>query len=72
MKTFVCTIYVDFLKQSLKEVEKLNNQYKSTMDAVKDVAIHFGEDATKFKIEECFSLLCNFFERIEVVAQVKF
>ncbi|XP_050537829.1 inverted formin-2-like isoform X44 [Daktulosphaira vitifoliae] len=68
-KKHISEQFTDFLKQSLKEVEELSNRYKNTMDVVKDVAVYFGEDVTKFKIEECFSLLCNFFERIEVVAQ---
>lgn len=59
------------MKQSVKDVEKLNEVYKSTMEVIGRVAVHFGEDVKKFKIEECFGLLGNFFERIDVVAKVQ-
>lgn len=59
------------MNQSVEDVEKLNGEYKSTIDLIGSVANHFGEDVKKFKIEECFALLGNFFERINVVAKVK-
>lgn len=62
---------LDFMKQSVEDVEILNEKYKSVIDVIGTVANHFGEDVGKFKIEECFALLGNFFERIDVVAKVK-
>lgn len=58
------------MKQAVEDVEKLNKEYKITSEIIERVAVHFGEDLKKFKIEECFALLGNFFERIDVVAKV--
>lgn len=58
------------MKQSVEDVERLNEAYKSTTEVIGKVAVHFGEDVKKFKIEECLGLLGNFFERIDVVAKV--
>lgn len=60
----------DFMKKSVEDVEKLNEEYQSTVEIIAKVAVHFGEDVSKFKVEQSFALLGNFFERIEVVAQV--
>lgn len=59
------------MKQAVEDVEKLNENYKTTTEVIGKVAVHFGEDVKKFKIEECFALLGNFFERIDVVAKVR-
>jgi len=59
------------MKQAVEGVNKLNKEYESTMETISKVAVHFGEDVKKFKIEECFALLGNFFERIDVVAKVR-
>lgn len=59
------------MKKSVEDVEILNEEYKCVVDVIGRVANHFGEDVGKFKIEECFALLGNFFERIDVVAKVK-
>lgn len=62
---------LDFMKQAVIDIETLNNEYKSATEVIQRVAVHFGEDVSKFKIEECFALLGNFFERIDVVAKVR-
>lgn len=62
---------LDFMKQAVIDIETLNNEYKSATEVIQRVAVHFGEDVNKFKIEECFALLGNFFERIDVVAKVR-
>lgn len=62
---------LDFTKQAMEDVEKLNEKCKSTVEAIDGVAIHFGEDVKKFVVEECFTLLANFFERIDAVAKVR-
>lgn len=59
------------MKQSVTDVDQLNDKYKHVADVIQRVAVHFGEDAKKFKIEECFGLLGNFFERIDVAAEVR-
>lgn len=59
------------MKQAIEDVNKLNQAYESTVETIFKVAVHFGEDVKKFKIEECFALLGNFFERIDVVAKVR-
>jgi len=59
------------MKQAVIDIEALNEDYKSALEVIRRVAAHFGEDVKKFKIEECFALLGNFFERIDVVAKVR-
>jgi len=59
------------MKQAVIDIETLNKEYKSATEIIQRVAVHFGEDVNKFKIEECFALLGNFFERIDVVAKVR-
>ncbi|XP_050547200.1 inverted formin-2-like [Daktulosphaira vitifoliae] len=54
-----------FLEQSVIDVEELNDHYKIAIVDIQKVAIYFGEDLTKFKIEECFGLLGNFFTQIK-------
>lgn len=58
------------MKQAVDDVQRLNEEYKCAAEAINRVAVHFGEDVQKFKVEECFALLGNFFERIDVVAKV--
>lgn len=58
------------MKQSVEDVEKLNEEYKCATEVIRSVAVHFGEDVNKFNIEECLTLLGKFFERIDVVAKV--
>lgn len=53
-----------------EDVERLNEKCKNTVETIDRVAKHFGEDMKKFVVEECFTLLANFFERIEIVAKV--
>lgn len=62
---------LDFMKQAIIDIETLNEKYKSATEVIRRVAMHFGEDVSKFKIEECFALLGNFFERIDLVAKVR-
>lgn len=62
---------IDFIKQAVIDIETLNKEYKSATEKIQRVAIYFGEDVNKFKIEECFALLGNFFDRIDVVAKVR-
>lgn len=59
------------MKQAVEDVEAINKEYKSITEVIGKVAVHFGEDVNKFKIEECFGLLGNFFERIDVAAKVR-
>ncbi|KAE9526798.1 hypothetical protein AGLY_013446 [Aphis glycines] len=59
----------NFIKQAVVDIETLNKEYKSATEKIQRVAIYFGEDVNKFKIEECFALLGNFFDRIDVVAK---
>lgn len=58
------------MKEAMDDVQRLNEKYKCAAEAIGKVAVHFGEDVQKFKVEECFALLGNFFERIDVVAKV--
>ncbi|XP_060839430.1 inverted formin-2-like isoform X3 [Rhopalosiphum padi] len=69
MKKQICDQFSDFIKQAVIDIETLNNEYKSATEVIRRVAVYFGEDVNKFKIEECFALLGNFFERIDVVAK---
>jgi hypothetical protein len=59
------------MKQAMIDVETLNEEFRTVTEVIGRVAVHFGEDAKKFKIEECYALLGNFFERIDVVAKVR-
>ncbi|CAI6345454.1 unnamed protein product [Macrosiphum euphorbiae] len=68
-KKQICSQFSDFMKQAVIDIETLNNEYKSATEVIQRVAVHFGEDVNKFKIEECFALLGNFFERIDSVAK---
>ncbi|XP_060869000.1 inverted formin-2-like isoform X2 [Metopolophium dirhodum] len=68
-KKQICSQFSDFMKQAVIDIETLNKEYKSAMEVIQRVAVHFGEDVNKFKIEECFALLGNFFERIDSVAK---
>lgn len=53
------------------DMELLNEEFRTVTEVIGRVAVHFGEDVKKFKIEECYALLGNFFERIDVVAKVR-
>ncbi|XP_025208369.1 inverted formin-2-like isoform X2 [Melanaphis sacchari] len=68
-KKQICDQFSDFMKQAIIDIETLNKEYKSATEVIQRVAVYFGEDVNKFKIEECFALLGNFFERIDVVAK---
>lgn len=59
------------MKQAMVDVEMLNEKFRTVTEVIGRVAVHFGEDVKKFKIEECYALLGNFFERIDVVAKVR-
>lgn len=59
------------MKEIVVEVKNLNEGLRSATEAIEQFATHFGEDAKKFNVDECFALLGNFFERVTVVAEVR-
>lgn len=62
---------LDFVKDAVADVENLNEEFKSVTDVIGRLAVHFGEEVKKFNVDECFALLGNFFERIDVAAKVR-
>lgn len=61
---------LDFVKEAVADIENLNEEFKSVMEVIGRLAVHFGEEVKKFNVDECFALLGNFFERIDVAAKV--
>lgn len=62
---------LDFVNDALADVENLNDEFKSVTEVIGRLAVHFGEEVKKFNVDECFALLGNFFERIDLAAKVR-
>ncbi|KAG8282955.1 actin binding, variant 2 [Homalodisca vitripennis] len=57
--------FKEFLKKALKDVETLERLMGEARAAEKRLAIHFCEEPAKFKVEECFLLLADFFAKVK-------
>ncbi|XP_054275159.1 inverted formin-2-like isoform X2 [Macrosteles quadrilineatus] len=57
--------FKEFLKKSVKDVEKLEKLMDKAKAAEQRLAEHFCEDPKKFKLEECLLLLADFFGKIK-------
>uniref|UniRef100_A0A1B6EW46 FH2 domain-containing protein n=1 Tax=Cuerna arida TaxID=1464854 RepID=A0A1B6EW46_9HEMI len=57
--------FKEFLKKALKDVETLERLMSEARAAEKRLAVHFCEEPAKFKVEECFLLLADFFAKVK-------
>ncbi|XP_050532574.1 FH2 domain-containing protein 1-like [Daktulosphaira vitifoliae] len=58
---------IEFICQADKDIDVLNDNFKTTVDLITNLASHFGENTKSFNVEECFSILDKFFEQIHII-----